>query len=285
MEKFICKYESLDDFLNALITKPINKEVFGNNPSSESKNYNFTGTHSFKEAWNLCRYTQDEGFENFKEKFNYINFKTSNYYNREKAYKCIGYAPNVGRFLNGYPNDMNNFELVSRKRRINVTMNCSYSSFEQKSAIENRGICVLNLIEYLENKGYEVNFQFEEVSYSGDEIIQIIIVLKKPRERLNIKYCYFPLVNPSFLRRLIFRATEIIPDIGGHWRYGYGIPYIYTQEEMKKQENTIYIMTPDKMGIKGENIETDFENFINFIEDNYNNLLNNEEENKKRKVR
>ena len=119
MEKFIYKYESLDDFLNALITKPINKEVFGNNPSSESTNYNFTGTHSFKEAWNLCRYTQDEGFENFKEKFNYINFKTSNYYNREKAYKCIGYAPNVGRFLNGYPNDMNNFELVSRKRRIN----------------------------------------------------------------------------------------------------------------------------------------------------------------------
>ena len=68
---FYQQYNSLEDFLRAIIQMPINYQVF---ESPTSKNYmpDFHYLKSFEEAWNKCYYGDNENYENFKMKFDYL---------------------------------------------------------------------------------------------------------------------------------------------------------------------------------------------------------------------
>lgn len=276
-------FNSLDDFLNELITKKINKEIFLN-PSSVSTDYNFTKTNSFEEAWNLCKYTYDDGYKNFSNLVKHIQFKFENNSKLINTYKPVGTSASVPRFLYGIPDNMHAKKEVYNKPVINIYYQSSYSYRMNDRMIRTRGILTLALINYLENiKNYSVIFNFVTVCKKNNELVYIRINLKNKDEKLKMKHAYFPIVHPSFLRRLEFRALEIIPNLVNDWNRGYGIPLKY--EEIKSfieednLEKNIYISTPEELGIYGENIEDDANRFINRINSKYSFL--NEEENVK----
>ena len=276
---FKCEYYSLDDFLQTIIKKPINYLIFDNPSSNNELNNEWYGTNSFKEAWELCKYTYDEKFEEFRNKINKVSFKLYNKYKYIDCYKQVGSSVNIPRYLFGIPNNMRNKEQVLTSPTVNIYYQIAYSSMTESEQIRNRGILTLALINYLENvKHYKVNLNFFEMAECDNEIIYITINLKKEDEKLKIKKCYFPIVHPSFLRRLIFRAKEIIPNLENNWEVGYGKAINYEKAKLlienenknEKVINSIYISTPYELGIEGKNIEEDMDSFIRTINEKYN---------------
>jgi len=115
--------------------------------------------------------------------------------------------------------------------------------------------------------GYRVNLKFYEIAKVGNQILYIDMILKSAGERINLQKFYFAFCNPSFLRRIILRVKETTPGLDRLWRNSYG--YCMDKTEIKKilgiEENNIFINWPQQMGVKGENIEEDIENFLNRI--------------------
>lgn len=269
---FRCKYDSLEEFLNALITKKINTNIFPY-PLSINEDYNFSKTKSFKEAWELCKYTYDDGYKNFSDKVKHISFKLENTYKEIDVYKPVGSSVNVPRFLFGIPDNMRSKEIVYERPVVNIFFQEAYNCQTTHEQIMNRGIFTLALINYLENaKKYRVNFSFFELLKYDNEVIYITMCLKNKNENLKLKRCYFPLVHPSFFRRLIFRAEEIIPNLQNDWSNGYGVPLEFKECKRYLEEDTsksIYISTPQELGIYGYDINEDIKNFINNINQKY----------------
>jgi len=275
-------FDSLDEFLKELITKEINKKIF---PRKESINgsVNFTGTNSFEEAWNLCKFTYDDGYKRFSDLVKRVQFNYENHERVRHIYRPAGSSANISRFLCGIPDNMHSKQFFYDKPVINIYFNYAYNCHVTEKQIRNRGILTLALINYLENvKKFNVNFNFISIVKECNEVIYIKVKLKNKDEKLKIKKCYFPIVHPSFLRRLTFRAMEIIPYLQNDWDPGYGRALTY--EESKKYieedniERTIYISTPDELGIEGRNIEEDAKKFIEMINSKYNFLNEYEEE-------
>ena len=280
---FKSNYYSLDDFLDCLISKPINSEIFISKESEKYDPYNWSGTNTFKEAWELCKFTYDEKYEEFRDKVNKINYKIQHKIEKKDCYKPVGSSVNIPRFLFGIPDNMRNKEEVLTKPTINIFYQIAYEASTSKEQVINRGVLTLALINYLENvKHYRVNFNFFELSKENDEIIYIDINLENKDEKLKIKKCYFPIVHPSFLRRLIFRADEIIQGLQySSWAIGYGTPikfedakYIIENDlksnNKKELLDSIYISTPNELNIQGNNIDEDLDNFIKIINNKYN---------------
>jgi len=270
------EYVNLTDFLNTLNNNKINYKIFGDYLSSEKGDYNFTKTSSFEDAWNMCRFGWNEGFEEFHDEIKRIELQYVYKFRKVNTYKPIGCNPSVPRYLLGIPNNMHFKEKIYDKKVIDIYFDISYSHYVTFEQIINRGILTLALINYLEKtKFFAVNLHFIGLSKCDDEILFLDIPLKKEKEQLNIKKCYFPIVHPSFLRRLCFRALEIT-NVTNKWNNGYGQPLSIDDSKFildNSFENVIYISAPDKMGIKGNDIEEDLENFINVINTKYGDIL------------
>ena len=148
---FKCYYNSLDDFLECLITKPVNREIFPS-LSSEDLDYRWSGTRTFKEAWELCKYTYDEKYNDFRDKVNKVDYKIQNKTKKIDCYKPVGSSVNVPRYLFGIPDNMRNKEEVLTRPVVNIYYQSSYESSTSKEQIINRGVLTLALINYLEKK-------------------------------------------------------------------------------------------------------------------------------------
>ena len=272
---YLKKFIDLDDFLINIKDSNINP-IFSSF-SSKYETYEFTGTYSYEEAWNLCYFTMDNGFDNFSELCNQLKYEIDFYDKKVNSYSVSGYVPNVARYLLNIPTSMQNYKIDKLEKVINFYMNFSYSAFIDKNLVINRGVIIINLISYLEKLGYKINLYSFELSKKNNEVIFMIVPLKTIFERVNIKLLYFPLVHPSFLRRLLFRAEEKMPIRDIEWNYGYGQPMKYLEttkflEYYKNDfdlDNIIYISTPDEMGINGNDINEDFNNCLNILNNKY----------------
>ena len=257
-----------------IYSSKINTNIF-HHPESIYGNYDFTKTNSFEEAWNLCKFTYDSGYKEFSNLVRNIQFKIENKEKLVNAYKPVGSSTNVPRFLTGIPNNMRTKEKVYINPTINIYYQFSYNCQITENQIRNRGVLTLALINYLENiKKYNIILNFESIAQQGNELIIISIKLKNINDKLNVKKCYFPIVHPSFLRRLEFRAEEIIPYLKENWSFGYGRPLNFSEAKIYLKDyfdtkNGIYISTPDELCIRGDNINNDADNFIKIINSKY----------------
>ena len=271
------EYVNLTDFLGVLLNSNINYEIFGYKLSSEEEDFSFTNTNSFGEAWNMCRFGWNENFEKFRDEIRKIHLQYVYKFRTVNAYKPIGSSPSVPRYLLGLPCNMHYKERVRDKKNIDVYFNISYSSITSTRQIINRGVLTLALIEYLEKTNFfGVNLHFIKLVRCDNEILYLDIPLKNSKEQLNIKKCYFPIVHPSFSRRLCFRALEITLVKNNNWRYGYGVPMTFSEVKFLMEDNledSIYISSPIEMGIRGDDILEDMEAFINIINDKYSSVL------------
>lgn len=267
---YIGSFDSLEDFLFYVRDENVNS-MFANIMSSKNGSYNFTGTNSYQEAWNLCRYTMNNGFSQFLEKFDFLNYYIDTQYKIENNYSVSGFAPSIPRYLLNIPTSMY-YHVTKDIPTVNIYMNYAYSASVSKKAVEHRGIIVLNLIQHLEKSGYKVNFFGFDLSHSRfySELLFMEVPLKKEYEQLNLKTLYFPLVHPSFFRRLLFRATEKMPLTLKEWVDGYGFPSNYQEsvefleyyKKLKHAGQVIYISSPYELGIKGDDLRKDFNEVI-----------------------
>ena len=270
------EYVNLTDFLDALLSNRINYDVFGDQLGSESSDYSFSQTRNFNEAWNMCRFGWNKGFEEFRDEIRRIEFEYAYKFRKVNAYKPIGGSPSVPRYLLGLPNNMHYKEKVRDKKIIDVYFNIACDWRITHEQIINRGVLTLALISHLERTNFfGINLHFVELVMCDDEILYLDIPLKNDKERLNIKKCYFPIVHPSFLRRLCFRACEITP-VRNAWNYGYGSVMNFSNAKFlldDNLDNSIYISSPREMGIMGDDLLKDLDVFINVINSKYGDIL------------
>lgn len=281
------QFKNLDDFLMSILSTDINP-IFKTRFASINVDREFSGTRSYQEAWEMARYTLDEGFEKFYSQFKYLTYQFNKTPVIKNNYSVVGYNPSVPRYLKGIPTSMNSYHTEYLEESVHIYYPLAYSHYISKEQVRNRGLLTLALIDYFEKQNIKVEFYSYEMTKEENEKLLMVIPLKRGTERLNVKKCYFPIVHPSFLRRLMFRAKELMPLTNEEWSNGYGIPYDYHKsiEFLKKhselidgrrdqmdEKKIIFISTPNELGINGQNLQEDCENFLKSINSSYTELF------------
>ncbi len=261
-------FSSITEFLDYLDNTPTNTNAWRNRSlSSDDDDYDFCKTKSLKEAEELCKYGWHENFDRIielkikLEKYIKLSLKKNKQYNY-----YIGYAPDVKAYLEGNPLSMFNKTNPSRKH-IDIYYNAAILGKVSSEKIFNRGVITLCLVEILENMGFSVGLNVFTMSECHNQIHYAKFNLKRSEEKLNIQKLFFPLCNPSFLRRLVFRLREETPDINCHWTNGYGSTcddYLI-RKTINLKENDIVICQPSEMGIEGHDIIDDANAMFDYI--------------------
>lgn len=261
-------FDSITEFINYIDNTPTNRDVWGRRElASQTGDYDFCKTRSLEEAKELCKFGYHDRFEKLVELKNTLEkyIKMSN--NKSRQYNFyVGYAPDVKAYLEGNPLSMLNKQNPKRKH-IDIYYNSAILGGVSTDEIYNRGAITLSLVEIFENMGFSVGLNIFTMSECDDQVHYAKFNLKRSGERLNIQKLYFPLCNPSFLRRLVFRLREETPDITYPWTDGYGkTSDDYTiRKIISLKENDIVICQPDEMGVSGHDIIDDANAMFDYI--------------------
>ena len=270
-----CRFKSLTDFLKFIEEGEISQNfIDAEKKSSETGDYELTGTHSFKEALMTCRegeYSDD--FDRFdKKRIEFEQKIEENRGNRKTKRDFIGYAPNVPAYLIGHPLNMFNSETAPSKAKpvIRIFMETSCPWNIPKERIITRGIFTLALIKQLEEEGYNVELSVFDVCRESGQILINEIPMKKTNEPIDYRKIYFPFVNASFLRRLLFRLIEIVPELNSNWTRCYGTPCkedvckSVVEEYSISDDNSVNVVvgTPEELRLSGELSDEQYEQFM-----------------------
>ena len=219
----VIKYDGLPDFFSALKKN----RVSGRDNSSDTGNYDFTGTHSFNEAYNLMVKGDRESYDMVVKlkKMTDALFRMDKSVKRKSVIAPEGYQPHVPNAIKGLPNSMMSQKRVkAEKKVIDVFYNSSISWREDPENLAYRGAIMLSAIQTLETKGYSINLYLGKLSNSSrtDKLTGFVVNIKHSYQRLNVFKSSFYLVNPSFLRRISFRVLEVESDMTDLTHDGYG---------------------------------------------------------------
>lgn len=242
-------FDSLLDLVYYLEnTKPITQS-----DSSKTGDYSFTGTHSYEEAMDMCK---NGYFSPEVEKFQKIFFKVANQIDRKMKrlgvkHDVVGGVPDVPRYLMGHPLNMMAPAIRPMEKKpkpINLRFNTAASCGTSKSSIERRGLTFVLLYQLLDKLGCNVRLETDELTRERSYFVNIGVELMKKGDIMNISKIYFPLVHPSFLRRIMFATEERLPVLKSRQEFfrGYGQPenlrhYIkFKDETLKKEEINIF---------------------------------------------
>lgn len=238
--------------------------------SSQTESKNFTGTSSYEEARDLLQFGDEKTLDEIKkiQRELKIDKLLGNNINKKKSYMdVVGYQPCVPLFLNGVPNCMISDEKTKTDFKIlNLYLNFCVSARVRTNDLQKAGAIHAMMIDLLEKKGYRINLYIGEVSTCYGETIMNCVKVKTDREPLNLKKLAFAIANPSMLRRIGFKYTEVCESNTDFTNNGYGRPV--------EDENRIKDILSDRfktefMVFSYQNIGHDFniENMIKKIEE------------------
>lgn len=245
-----------------------NAPGFYSKSSHSVEDCEWIGTDSWEEAERLCKYGDfSDKFKEFVKLKDDLDIELEQVRTRYiQVHNFVGYYPDIPRYLQGHPLNMIDDRLIEDDipdRTVEIYYNASALAHNSAEAMFHRGVICLSLIDHLENLGYRVNLHVLTASKCRNEYHVCVFDLKNVDERADLQSLYFPLTNPSFLRRFVFRLREIETEIDSEWRFGYGrtcdkceIEKLFTNGERKQ----IIFEDPQTMGIKGRNIVKDMNN-------------------------
>ena len=217
MEQFFEKFESVTEFIHTINTRKV-RESFENSQSSQTKNYQFTGTEDYKEANDLFLY----GDKNNANKLNEASRKTKaqgkGNETRNKLYNSpCGFMPIVPKVLAGDPQNMLSIrkEKYSNTKVLNIVYNVTIDWSIKADEIVETAAKVANVIATLEKNGYRVNLYVYDCGKGlRDTISTILVKIKDSGEYLDTLRIAYPLVNPSFVRRHMRAYLERLEGYG-----------------------------------------------------------------------
>lgn len=231
--KNVSYFETIDEYTNFL--EESESMRYG---SSDDDDYNFTGTHSLKEALELCKYG-DEDLRKYiyKQNLKFDNVDSLNKVRRSTVNDVVGFIPNVPNYVLGIPTNMirDNCTMINSKV-LNVFINISAAWDVNKEDIKRNAAKYVCAINRLEEEGYRCNVYAGSAGERGDRKNLLVVKIKSDKEPMNLAKMAFPLCHPSMLRRLKLKWMETIPiDFGS----GYGQP-ITTDTEINKLLKNIF---------------------------------------------
>ncbi|MBR3164219.1 hypothetical protein IKF15_02860 [Candidatus Saccharibacteria bacterium] len=253
-------FRTLSEFLRYNESLPVNKEVFGRCASKEYGRKEWHGTRNYEEAEKLCRNGWNEGYEKFVRMKRKVDLKFNSVIPRPRlTTNFVGFAPSVPDYLNNNPLDMNDTEKRDNPRAITIYVQLGFHCETDLSAVMNRGVIILSIVDALEKCGLGVRLKTFVGAVELDEAVIVTFELHKESERLNIKRMYFPLCHVAFVRRLFFRLLEVTPVRRSYWSLGYGRPMEVCELRsfLELGANDIVIPQPDSTAVYGRDIDRD----------------------------
>ena len=220
-------FNSIGSMINALRTRPENSVFKGKELSSKNNDYSFNLTHSLDEAFDLCQNGWDEKLNEVKAQFAAATRPNRNgTIDRRRTYNhVVGYAPNVPNAILGLPQSMITTDKQPQKVKVasivySPTGLCDVTADDLIKA----GIIVLNIVNQLELNGVRVNLVLQPKGSSADhQGTAMLVDVKSYRDPLDLRKLCFPLIHPSFFRRLGFRWLETVPGLTDtSYACGYG---------------------------------------------------------------
>lgn len=267
------QFDSMLEFLDYIKTKP--KVTFSNSSKSVGLSHKiFSGTWTFGKAYKLCREGYfDKDVETFQSIFLNMAKQVDKaiHYTRTK-HDIVGYTPDVPRYLSGHPLNMINAIPKTKPKRpkgINLRFNASMAWYVPKNLIEVRGLVFCILYDMLSKLRCDVELFVNEYSYIKEKDkhdfpkfnLNISIPIIKRGEMMNISKMYFPLVHPSFLRRLCFAFDERCPELKNRQEYfdGYGeVGHLRNFYQIKNER----LNTGDRIDIVSDDYDTHLRNGV-----------------------
>ena len=253
MEQFFEKFESVTEFIHTINTRKV-RESFENSQSSQTKNYQFTGTEDYKEANDLFLYGDKNNANKLNEALRKIKAQGKGNETRNKLYNSpCGFMPIVPKVLAGDPNNMLAVKKESYRstKVINIIYSMSCSCDVSADEILNNSAKLVEVICQLEKNGYRINL------YTGDNArfkrldthTAFIVKLKDSGQYLDPLKIAYPLVNPSFLRRHAFKWLETFTKFDACGNYGGAMNGEQFREFMKdKFKNAVVLSFYDICG-------------------------------------
>lgn len=221
-------FQSISSLINTVKNREVNS-VFENTQSSldKSKYYqDFTGTKNYEEAENLALTGDYESYKKIEKISGALKVKNcADSYKKTIEKNVCGFAPNVPLYIiGGTPKNM--YNIVQKKVKsnvINITIDNAGCGSYNSNDLAKAATKVFSVISELEKRNYRINLYIFNSTYADNEIMEIKVKIKDSGSPFNRLRCAFPIVNPSFLRRLIFRWKETIPvKINRQWCYCHG---------------------------------------------------------------
>jgi hypothetical protein len=161
---------------------------------------------------------------------------TTDIFSHDVNFDVTGDFIDMGRVMAGEPETFGHFELTPKPQEsIDVVINVSYSCAVDQSTVYNRGAAITALVEQL-RKRYHVNLRFIHVATSIQEVLDrfTLEVKVNTENEFSRDMLAFLTANASYLRKIIFKATEIICDRESCGGYGRAEDY------RDNKENVVY---------------------------------------------
>lgn len=207
---FLEKFESISAFQRAISTRKVHEfyeEIF----ASANGKSSFTKTESYEEAENLLSHGDKDtaakliGCNENGKRMN--EAKKSTIYNSP-----IGFVPNIPNYLSGRPDNMFAVKAQTYKscKVLNVCVNASTCCKTDSNDILSFNQKLLNVVYTLEKRGYRLNLYVGDIAYydKSDNMGACFVKVKDSGKLLNVTNVAYPLSNPSFARRHLFRWLE-----------------------------------------------------------------------------
>ena len=190
----------------------------------------WTWTDSYRQAMTLAGKGWREGAEKLRQTEKLVAGRIPQGTDIIPQYDVAGDEADVGRYLEGDPENMVAYELQpARKPVVKFVVSFSISSRVKADSIFNRGAAIAAAIDALESSGLrcEVWAARDTKGRGGRPVgLNIRVRIKGADESLDTDRLAFALCHPSNLRRLSMRINEVYGQeyferLGGH---GYGYP-------------------------------------------------------------
>lgn len=235
------EFKSIGEFENFINTTPLNDVCRWHKLDSVSSDVKWTGTQSFEEAMKLLKTGWDDMAKKLETRLALEKQTIQQTTKQRMQYDVAGFQASVPRYLQGIPQSMVNTKRVPQKQKvITLVKNISYNSGISAEQIIENSVKALTIVKKIEAQGIRVNLDTIWIVRHNDEEVICRVRIKSAGERLNISKVAFPLVNPSMLRRLMFRFLEVVPEITmKSWTFGYGSPV------MSKDATRTYLNADD----------------------------------------
>ena len=226
----------------------------------------FSKTRTFEEAYKMLTEGWYDGSKKLEKRLTLEKDTMFDKLERKFVQDVVGFQPIVPNYLMGVPKSMVNSKMVMRREKVVTLDYCAaFPSKVSANTIEENCITAFRIIKAIEASGIRVNLNVFNVAYEFDyetgtrRYNLIKLRVKGANERLNVAKMAFPMVHPSFLRRILFRIIEVNPC--------YTFEFVRTYGKVLTNDEIVSIF---KDRLKGEYlIPTYVANSIDWNEDNH----------------
>lgn len=245
-------FSSLASFVDAMNKRP-RCEGAGN--SSVEGSLDFTKTRNYNEADYFAKYGDKDSAKMIQHAVNRLRANNVGTEQRAQARvrrSVVGSRPCVPAAIIGHPLTMYRRTSVKTQRPVvNVYYNTSVSWTVDAEKIAEFGAKIVEALQSVERSGIRINMFVGAFLKDGDERVACFVRVKDSSKDLDVIRMSYPIVNPSLLRRHIFRYIETRPELTqSRWRNGYGRVIEGKNEQefwsgMKKENAVLLSFTKD----------------------------------------